>query len=173
MGDSLLSHPLLAGLRQTLNPENEDDEPSATEISDDCDGEQETIDLQTSESLCEDSDNDSDDDEDEDDKQTHAEFAKLADVVKNASKGVTEGTDSEYRRFLLLSCLLWVLSSDHCSTSQMAKCIQFLVSKKLIHDGDAFFSASPGENTPLLITAWIMDGCVQYIPYTMSLHSLA
>jgi negative regulator of genetic competence, sporulation and motility len=113
---SLLSHPLLAGLRQMLNPENEDDEPSATEISDDREGEQETIDIQTSEGLCEDGGDDSDDEdgndssndeEDKDVKQMHAEFVELADVVKNASKGVTEGTDGEYRRFF--SAVLFAL----------------------------------------------------------------
>jgi hypothetical protein len=44
----------------------------------------------------------------------------------------------------------------------MAKCTQFLVTKKLIHGGEPFFSATPCANAPLLITAWIMDGYVKH-----------
>jgi hypothetical protein len=47
----------------------------------------------------------------------------------------------------------------------MAKCTQFLVTNKLIHDGgEPFFSATPCANAPLLITAWIMDGYVKQSP---------
>ena len=42
----------------------------------------------------------------------------------------------------------------------------FLVAKKLIKEGEVFFSSSPHPNAPLFITAWIMDtyvyrGCQQ------------
>jgi hypothetical protein len=120
---------------------------------DDYEGEQETLDLQNS------TGDDSGEDVDEDaDDEASVGFSGLKDVVKNASKGITEGTDAEYKRSehnclsFLLVCLLLL------RTSQMAKCFQFLVAKKLIDGSEPFFSATPSDNAPLLITAWIMDG---------------
>ena len=154
----LLSNLQFAGLFQRLNTDKEDDIPSATEVMDDYEGKQETLDVQksASDNGCENNEgNEGDDAGDE----VKLGFSELEDVVKNASKGVTEGTDGEYRRsedcfpsFLLVS--LWLLPT----TSQMAKCIQFLINNKLIHAGEPFFSATPCTNAPLLITAWIMDG---------------
>ena len=122
--DDLSSNPQLAGLFQTLSMDKDaGDVPSAAEVVDDYEGEQETLDLQisTGDNDEDDADNDSEDgkddvynnngDEDAGD-QANAGFLGLKDVVKNASKGVTEGTDGEYRRsehmnfpsFLLVCC---------------------------------------------------------------------
>jgi hypothetical protein len=96
--DDLLSDPQFAGLFQRLSPDKEDDVPSAT---DDYKGEQEALDLQNSAG-----DNSGEDDTDDNDSEGGEEdagdkasvgFAGLKDVVKNASKGVTEETDGEYR----------------------------------------------------------------------------
>jgi hypothetical protein len=98
--DLLLSDPQFAGLFQSLSMDKDaGDIPSAAEIVDDYEGEQETIDLQsgTCENGEDDADDDSEDEDDEDDEESVG-FLALKDVVKNASKGVTEGTDSEYRR---------------------------------------------------------------------------
>ena len=104
--DGLLSDPQFAGLFQTLSVDKDaSDVPSAAEIVDDYEGEQETFDLQSG--TGEDDNNSSD--EDADDEESLG-FSGLKDVVKNASKGVTERTDGEYRRsehtcppFLLVS----------------------------------------------------------------------
>jgi hypothetical protein len=102
--DDLLSNPQFAGLFQTLSLDK-DDVPSATEVVDDYEGEQEMLDLQNSAGN---SDNTGEDDTDDNDNGDHEEeagdkasvgFSGLKDVVKNASKGITEGTDAEYRRY--------------------------------------------------------------------------
>ena len=94
-------NPLFAGLFQRVSPDKEEDVPSAAEVVDDYEGEQETLDLQNSTSdnhgEADADDNDSDNEEDTDDEASVG-FSGLEDVVKNASKGVTEGTDGEYRR---------------------------------------------------------------------------
>lgn len=106
--DDLLSNPQFAGLFQRLSPDKEDDVSSATEIVDDFEGEQETLDLQSSAG-----DNSGEDDPDDNDSEDGDEasmgFSGLEDVVKNASKGVMEGTDGEYRRFEI-NCLSFLLS---------------------------------------------------------------
>lgn len=100
--DDLLSNPQFAGLFQRLSM-NKDagDVPSAAEVVDDYEGEQEAIDLQSStgDNADDDADDDSEDEDDGDSGEEDAGFSALKDVVKNASKGVTEGTDGEYRRY--------------------------------------------------------------------------
>jgi hypothetical protein len=39
----------------------------------------------------------------------------------------------------------------------MAKCLDFLVEKKLIKKREGFFSAMPPQNAPFGICAWIMN----------------
>jgi hypothetical protein len=96
--DNLLSNPAFAGLFQRLSPDKEDDVPSATEVVDDYEGEQETLDLQSN-TQAGDNGGEGDEDGDEDiGDEVSGGFSGLEDVVKNASKGVTEGTDGEYRR---------------------------------------------------------------------------
>jgi hypothetical protein len=104
--DGLLSDPQFAGLFQTLSMDKDaSDVPSAAEIVDDYEGEQETLDLQSSNAEDGEEDDDDSSDDDAGDEES-AEFSGLKDVVKNASKGVTEGTDNEYRRseHVPLSC---------------------------------------------------------------------
>lgn len=103
--DALSSDPTFAGLFSALNPEDESEQTSATQIVDDYEAEQETLDLHddtdSSAHLEGDDDEDSDDDacNDEDMDEASGGFSQLQETVKNASKGVTEGTDGEYRRF--------------------------------------------------------------------------
>ena len=102
--DDLLSNlnPQFAGQFQRLSLDKEEDVPSATEVVDDYKGEQESLDLQngTGDNHNEDDadDSDNEDAEEDDGDEGSVVFSGLKDVVKNASKGVTEGTDSEYRR---------------------------------------------------------------------------
>jgi hypothetical protein len=96
--DNLLSSPQFAGLFQRLSPDKEGDVPSATEVVDDYEGEQETLDLQNS-GEDDANDKDAEDAGGEDARdEVSVGFSGLEDVVKNASKGVTEGTDSEYKK---------------------------------------------------------------------------
>lgn len=108
-GDDLLSNPQFAGLSQRLDKDGSD-VPSATEVVDDYEGEQETLDLQSGTGDNgegdADSDNDSGEEDAGDDSEASVQFSGLIDVVKNASKGVTEGTDGEYRRSEHMSSLL-------------------------------------------------------------------
>ena len=107
--DDLLSNPQLAGLFRRLNvDEDASDVPSAAEVVDDYEGEQETLDLQFNTGN-DDAVADSEDDEDDGSGEDAGDVASLGllglkDVVKNASKGVTEGTDSEYRRSEHINC---------------------------------------------------------------------
>jgi hypothetical protein len=104
LNDELLSdlNPLFAGLFQRLSPDKEEDVPSAAEVVDDFEGEQETLDLQIG-TGDDHGENDADDNDNEDAEEDAGDeasvgFSGLEDVVKKASKGVTEGTDGEYRR---------------------------------------------------------------------------
>jgi hypothetical protein len=113
--DSLLCDPQFAGLFQRLNVDASD-VPSAAEVVDDYEGEQETLDLQSStgENNEDDADNDSEDEEDDSSEEDAGDeasvgFTRLKNVVKNASKGVTEGTDSEYRRSEHTNCPSFLL----------------------------------------------------------------
>ena len=158
--DELLSiNPQFAGLFRRLSLEK-DDVPSAAEVVDDYEAEQETIDLQNSGGDLDGGEENADDSNSEDDEgdEASAGLSGLEDVLKNASKGITEGTEGEYRRSeydcIFLAGYLWLT----LPTSQMAKCSQFLIANKLIPSNEPFFSTTPCANAPLLITAWIMDG---------------
>ena len=181
--DILSSDPQFAGLFQRLNVNKDaSDMPSAAEVVDDYEGEQETLDLQSGTGEIDEDNADINNEEGEDDDsgdedagdEASVGFSGLKDVVKNASKGVTEGTDGEYRRSVhTVTVRHYHRSVSNCCISQMARCTQFLVTKGLIRDGESFFSATPCSNAPLLITAWIMDGYVKktvkvldnYLPY--------
>ena len=98
--DELLSiNPQFAGLFQRLSLEK-DDVPSAAEVVDDYEAEQETIDLQNSGGDSDGGEESADDSNSEDDEgdEASAGLSALEDVLKNASKGITEGTEGEYRR---------------------------------------------------------------------------
>jgi hypothetical protein len=97
--DALSSDPTFAGLFSVLNQEDESEQPSATQIVDDYEPEQETLDLHgdtdSSAHLEGDDDEDSDACNDEYMDEASGGFSQLQETVKNASKGVTEGTDGE------------------------------------------------------------------------------
>ncbi|KAG1838738.1 hypothetical protein DFJ58DRAFT_845966 [Suillus subalutaceus] len=68
------------------------------------------------------------------------DFAKLQSTLMDASKGVTEGMDSEYKR-------------------QMNQAVVFLTGMHLLHKDKVFFCKRPRADTPWLIVAWIMNSC--------------
>jgi hypothetical protein len=102
--EDLLSNPRFSGLFQRLSLDKDaSDVPSAAEVVDDYEGEQESLDLQcsTGDNGEDDADDDNSEDGEEDggdDSEASMGFSGLKNVVKNASKGVTEGTDGGYRR---------------------------------------------------------------------------
>jgi hypothetical protein len=88
----MLSRSKSPGVYQALNPPNAQDRPEELEITDDLEGEQETQ-LDTT---LEDEDGD-----------TH--MSDMRDALLQASKGVTEKTDSEYQRWEdPITCLFFV-----------------------------------------------------------------
>ncbi|KAJ7484462.1 hypothetical protein FB451DRAFT_998133, partial [Mycena latifolia] len=66
------------------------------------------------------------------------DLSKLQENLMEASKGVTNETDKEYKRL-------------------MQRCLKFLREKKLIRETDKFFTNAPHKLVPLCICAWIMD----------------
>ncbi|KIJ08191.1 hypothetical protein PAXINDRAFT_158207 [Paxillus involutus ATCC 200175] len=68
------------------------------------------------------------------------EFAQLQATLLEASKGVTDGTDMEYKRL-------------------MQQCEAFLVSMGLLRNGEVFFCRTPRREVPTFIVAWIMNTC--------------
>ncbi|KAG2354915.1 hypothetical protein BDR07DRAFT_1493931 [Suillus spraguei] len=67
-----------------------------------------------------------------------SEFAKLQVTLMEVSKGVTEGTDAEYKRL-------------------MNSCLAFAVGTRLLETDEEFFSKRPQPNAPWIIVAWIMN----------------
>ncbi|KAF8907240.1 hypothetical protein CPB84DRAFT_293072 [Gymnopilus junonius] len=61
-------------------------------------------------------------------------------TITGASKGVSEKTDSEYQRLV-------------------NQCVNFLISNSLIKSHEEFVCSNPPQDTPLFITAWIMNQC--------------
>ncbi|KAJ7664879.1 PIN domain-like protein [Mycena rosella] len=80
-----------------------------------------------------------DDAELEEDTETPGGFdiTKLQENLLEASKGVTNETDKEYKRL-------------------MQRCLKFLRGNKLIKESDKFFTNTPNKLVPLCICAWIM-----------------
>jgi hypothetical protein len=106
-GGLSLSDPQFAGLFQTLSVDKDSgDVPSAAEIVDDYEGEQEALDLQSGSLNDEDAEDDNDSSDGDAGDEESVGFSGLKEVLKNASKGVTEGTDSEYRRSEPSNCFL-------------------------------------------------------------------
>ena len=103
---ALRDNPALAGLFAMLHPENENEHPSTTEILDDFEGEQETLLPGTADVETGDDDPEADDDDDDEKADTNKEenirLLQIGDTIRNASKGVTEGTDAEYKKYVLL-----------------------------------------------------------------------
>ena len=172
--DDLSSNPQLAGLFQTLSMDKDaGDIPSAAEVVDDYEGKQETLDLQIS------TGNNNEDDADMTVKMVKMMLTTIMVMKMVAIKQMQGFWDSmmwskmhqkelqkewmvnikglNIRFSIFLAGLLLT-----AAFSQMTKCTQFLARKRLIHDGEPFFSATPCANAPLLITAWIMDGYVKH-----------
>jgi hypothetical protein len=150
------SDPAFAGLFATLHPDNEAERPSTTEVIDDYEGEQETLLSCCADVEPGDEEEDLGMDIDDDGDMENNGFLQLNNTVRNASKGVTEGTDAEYKRSVSMATISltdFIISGD----SQMAQCISFLTQKGLIKTGESFFSSTPDPNSPVYISAWIMD----------------
>ncbi|KAG1724756.1 uncharacterized protein EDB91DRAFT_1170028 [Suillus paluster] len=68
------------------------------------------------------------------------DFVKLQMTLMEASKGVTDGTDAEYKRL-------------------MNSCVSFAIRIRLLGPDEEFFSKRPRADAPLVIVAWIMNAC--------------
>jgi hypothetical protein len=79
---SVRSQSWFPGVYQAINPSDKRQEPEELEVTDDLEGEQESL-LETTQQ--------------DDDGDTR--MSDLRDTLLQASKGVTEGTDSEYQRW--------------------------------------------------------------------------
>ncbi|KAG6884566.1 hypothetical protein C0992_006083 [Termitomyces sp. T32_za158] len=144
----------LAGLSLVLSPTEEWQQAPLHEIIDDIEGEQETLFAyeyssgpynkgrisQPADLNGEDSSDESEADADLKSSSKLRTSLILEKTILEASKGVTEGTDAEYK-------------------SQMRRCVDFLQREKLIEEGDSFFKEEPCSNAPSLIVAWIMNTC--------------
>ncbi|KAG1781314.1 hypothetical protein EV702DRAFT_1042431 [Suillus placidus] len=64
----------------------------------------------------------------------------LQETLKHVSKGISDSTESEYKRLIL-----------NCDT--------FLREHGLLWDGESLFSHPPRQEAAYLIVAWIMDAC--------------
>ncbi|KAG2358106.1 hypothetical protein BDR07DRAFT_1489868 [Suillus spraguei] len=62
----------------------------------------------------------------------------LQETLKHVSKGISDSTESEYKRLIL-----------NCDT--------FLREHGLLQDGESLFSRQPRREAAYLIVAWIMD----------------
>jgi hypothetical protein len=90
------------------------------------------------------------------------QLSELLNTIGEASKGVSEATDADYRRYSLLcmqvKCLLnWTMFR------LMANCEGFLIKQNLVKKGE-FFSDNPGDHAAHFIAAWIMNACVRHCP---------
>ncbi|KAJ6482430.1 hypothetical protein C8R45DRAFT_791670, partial [Mycena sanguinolenta] len=65
------------------------------------------------------------------------DVSQLQEFLQEASKGVTNETEKEYKRL-------------------MQRCLKFLTDARLIKQDDKFFTNTPGKLVPLCICAWIM-----------------
>jgi hypothetical protein len=84
----LVENPNFAGVLNAVEPIEEWEKPTPREIEDDVDGEQEALGLPT----------DTNDDH-EQDSDVVEDFQQLQSTLQEASKGVSEGTHNEYKRF--------------------------------------------------------------------------
>lgn len=113
------------------------DSPEMDDITEDFTAEQETILVEPGESNMNGISTTS--------ESRHAAGAGLIDTtlqstLMEASKGVTEGTNAEYKRL-------------------MNSCVSFLRGLHLLGPSEDFFSKKPRRDTPWLIVAWIMNMC--------------
>ncbi|KAK6989001.1 hypothetical protein R3P38DRAFT_3331736 [Favolaschia claudopus] len=112
--------PIFTTIYQAIHNASEEDYAHSGEIQDDLDAEGETL-----------------------PEGSIYDVSQLQEHLLDASKGVTNETDKEYRRL-------------------MKQCLQFLKENKLIQEDDKFFSKSPSVLVPFCICAWIMHECDEY-----------
>jgi hypothetical protein len=151
MSPTVLESPGFAGVLKAVNPTNEWEKPAHAEVAEDVEGEQETL------AMPADTDDPADIDELElvENKSLVDGFSWLQSTLQDASKGVTEGTHNEYKRFDL-STNHSASKTDPCMCSQMNRCAAFLIKQGLINKEEEFFTEVPHPQSPWFICAWIM-----------------
>ncbi|KAG6826038.1 hypothetical protein H0H92_001351 [Tricholoma furcatifolium] len=149
----------LHGLSLVLSPSELWSNTNMDEVIGDMEGEQETmfpyetttVDNQTiisqpGDGLDEDDNDENTGDTDSRELKDSIKFETIKKAVADASRGVTDKTDSEYR-------------------GQMNLCVTFLRKHKLIREDEEFFCTTPRSDAPQLIVVWIMDGCDEINPF--------
>ncbi|KAK7062101.1 hypothetical protein R3P38DRAFT_3303144 [Favolaschia claudopus] len=111
--------PIFTTIYEAIHHASNEDRPYSGEIEDDIEAEGETL------------------------TEDIYDVSQLREHLLDASKGVTNETDKEYRRL-------------------MSQCLQFLKENKLIKADDKFFGKNPSELVPFCICAWIMHECDEY-----------
>ncbi|KAJ6523150.1 hypothetical protein B0H10DRAFT_2207283 [Mycena sp. CBHHK59/15] len=140
---TFLQAPEYAGIRRAIRPGAGDDweAPFQDEVDDDVDGEKETFVWDDVPGLVEDSDEDDDNDEEDEDLNGDSKMPDMSTmraILTEASKGVAENTDAEYKRLI-------------------AGCEKFVHAKHLIKDDESLFNPKPHPDAAWFIVAWIMD----------------
>ncbi|KAL0566422.1 hypothetical protein V5O48_015593, partial [Marasmius crinis-equi] len=127
----------------TYLKEKATDEDFRLEVEDDLEAEREAL----ADGNYEDPSKENDDEADEDDDPMNGTTSKLntelKEVLKTASKGVSEGTDASYR-------------------SLMAKATAFVRDNGWISSEEEFFRPIPHPESAEMVVAWIMDDCDSY-----------
>jgi len=145
--------PALPGLEFVLNSKaaRPSGQLQEDDIADDMAGEQETIPDLAAEDFVPPDENEGDI------ISGHGQAAAWTKTVAGASKGVSDKTDSDYRRcvcILVISVESFLMSFI---SSLIEHCASFLISNHFIAKRDEFFCTTPPENSPTLISAWIMS----------------
>ncbi|KAJ7777652.1 hypothetical protein DFH07DRAFT_951301 [Mycena maculata] len=115
---------LAAVYQAVYSPLDASDVPHINEVADDMEAEGETL------------SDDAEPNEDTDPADTF-DVAQLQEHLLEASKGVTNETEKEYRRL-------------------MGRCLEFLKQKGLIKQSEKLFTSKPDKLVPLWICSWIM-----------------
>jgi hypothetical protein len=139
---SMRSKTQFPGVYQAINPSDKRQEPEELEVTDDLEGEQETM-LETTQQ--------------DDDGDTR--MSDLRDTLLQASKGVTEGTDSKYQRWDVFIPFVSALELRNLQNwcRLMKQCESFLVSHGFIEENESFFASKPSQDAPWCIASWIMN----------------
>ncbi|KAJ6533267.1 hypothetical protein B0H10DRAFT_2247293 [Mycena sp. CBHHK59/15] len=151
---TFLDAPEFAGIRRAINPGAGDnwEPPFQEEVDDDVDGEKETFVWDDIPGLVD--PDDGSDDEDDKDKQDNSvaegegkgsggdtkmlDVSAMRGVLAEASKGVADSTDAEYKRLIIAA-------------------EKFVHSENLLKDGESLFTNKPHEDAAWFIVAWIMN----------------
>jgi hypothetical protein len=75
--------------------------------------------------------------------------------ITSASKGVTDRTDSEYQRSVILLISLFLLIWFFYSLAK--QCAAFLITHQLIKTADEFLCPTPPNDSDVYIISWIME----------------